>query len=84
MSKLQGWKIDGYRAVSEDGKYALWIANGFLYFKDHEPHYPRHTLLAGASLIDKYKLWREIKRERKHRLKSFLDNIGQSDHPPTN
>lgn len=28
------WKIDGYTAKSPDGKYELWIANGFTSFRD--------------------------------------------------
>lgn len=72
MSKIDSWKIDGYTAKSPDGQYELWIANGFISFTDYSPHFPKQTLVEGAGLFNRYKLWREIKRVRKQRLKDFL------------
>lgn len=67
MSKFDGffkdWVISDYEAVHRDGR-KLWVANGFLFLKS-ESH--RKTTLIGFSLIDRYKLWRELKREVRKR-----------------
>lgn len=71
-TRFSDWKIDGYTAVSPDGKYKLWIASGFMFFCDYHPHYPSVALLKGISIWQKYKIWREFCKERKYRASDFL------------
>lgn len=72
---FKNWTIDGYTAKSPDRKFELWIGNGFLSFRDHDSHYPKITLLQGASLWTRYKIWREFCKEREKRaLEALQDN----------
>lgn len=71
-TRFKDWKIDGYTAESPDGKYLLWIANGFSFFEDYRPHHPRVALLKGIGFWQKYKIWREFCKERNYRAKDFL------------
>lgn len=72
-TKFSDWRIDGYTAKSPDGLYELWIANGFLSFDDYYCHYPKQTLLTHVNIFQKYKLWKEIKKELKLRTKKFYE-----------
>lgn len=69
------WKIDGYKAESPDDKYCLWIANGFLGFKDYDTFSPREPLLKGVNFLVKYKIWRALRSEMRCRAKEVLDLI---------
>lgn len=74
-TRFHDWKIDGYVAYSPDGKYAFWIANGFSFFRDYDPHFPRQTFLSGVGIWQRWKIWREFCRERKYRARDFLIEI---------
>lgn len=71
-TKFSDWKIDGYTANSPDEKYQIWVANGFLFFNDYHAHFPRETLLAGVGFFTRYKLWRELCKERNLRAKQWF------------
>ena len=72
---FKDWKIDGYTAKSPDGKYELWVGNGFWFFDDHNPNFPKETLLKGISFISRYKIWKQLCEERNNRAKNFLSMI---------
>lgn len=74
---FKNWKIDGYKAVSNDGRYNLWIANGFFFFEDIDAHFPREPLLKGVNILTRYKIWRELCRERSLRAKSFYESLSK-------
>lgn len=67
------WTIDGYTAMSPDGKFRLWIANGFLYFHDRDAHYPRMTLLKGVNIWTRWLIWQEFCEERQRRTEAVLN-----------
>lgn len=72
---FKDWRIDGYTADSNDGKYRLWIANGFISFRDCDCHFPRQSLLVGIGIFKRYKIWRQLVKERKLRANDFLSKI---------
>lgn len=63
MSDFNGyfkdWNITAYQATHKDGR-SLWIANGFMMLAD-QSHYK--ASLKGYGLIDRYRLWKELKRQ---------------------
>jgi hypothetical protein len=65
QTRFHDWRFSGggYTATSPDEKYCLWIS-GFLSFGDYNSRKP---FLAGLSWPEKWKLYREIKREQKIR-----------------
>lgn len=69
------WQIDGYRAKSPCGKFELWIASGFLFFSDYRPHFPKMTLLQGTSLWTRYRIWRQLCKEREQRALKALTTL---------
>jgi hypothetical protein len=73
MSKYKGvfkdWKIEYYRA-SHEGK-SLWICNGFQFFKDEK----LKTFLSHLSFFQRYRLWRELKREIRERAQKEITNL---------
>lgn len=60
------WKINGYRAENEN--HCLWICNGFIFFRDCDSfgNNPKPFLMH-LSWFQRYRLWRELKREMRRR-----------------
>ena len=76
MTAFNDWKINRQTAESPDGKYILWVANGFSCFKDFE-HSTHHTesLLTGVGMHMKRKIWKEFCEERNERRQSFINKL---------
>jgi hypothetical protein len=69
---FRDWDIDRYTATrtNEDGtNFSLWICNGFSCFEDHRSGAP---FLVAFTLLERWQLWRELKRERRQRVISWL------------
>ncbi len=65
---FKDWEITSFRA-EYDG-YALWTANGFLLFTDVGG---AKELLSLCNYWERKKLWRELKREKRERLKKIFN-----------
>jgi len=64
---FKDWKIGNYYATKTG--FSLWIRNGFSSFEDGNNEQP---FLSLCDYWTRRKLWRELKREKKRRLREFL------------
>ena len=56
------WDFSDHYVIKND-KSALWVCSGFSFFKD----YWGAPFLIGFGLIDRWRLWREYRREVRRR-----------------
>lgn len=70
-TKFKDWSINAHKAMSQDGQRCLWVGNGFMGFADYS-HDAKVAMIVGLSKWDRYRLWRELRREMKNRLNAFL------------
>ena len=70
---FKDWIFDGY-TLSND-KYCLWVCNGFCFFADHRMFNNAKPLLSLMGFLEKLKLWREVKKEKKLRGKELFTNL---------
>ena len=62
------WTIDRYKALSPNGEYQLWIANGFTFFKDYcSFRKGDKQFLHGLTYFEKRKVWKELQKEIRRR-----------------
>lgn len=82
--KYQGffrdWKIGLHTA--EKGKFCVWICNGFWFFDDERNPLisGQETLLTHIGLFDRWRLWRELKREKERRFAALAEEA-KAKHP---
>lgn len=70
-NRFKDWTVTKYTATSPNGKCILWVAGGFLFFKDNGD--AQNAVLIGLSLWQKWKVWRELKKEMTER--AFPKNL---------
>lgn len=77
MSKVsgifRGWEIDHYTAEHPEKGYKLWIPNGLTFFRDYEG--ASEPFLSGTSFWQRWRIWRELKRERRRRAENRIKEL---------
>lgn len=72
--KFKDWEMENYTIGNSD--YCLWTANGFLFFYDYYPYYRKvKPFLKSFSFFDRYRIWREYRREYLRRCKQKREEI---------
>lgn len=66
---FSGWVFEDYTVRQPSGRYSLWTATGFLFFRD----YQGGPLVNPLNLWERWVVWRELKKERRRRaIKNLL------------
>jgi hypothetical protein len=69
---FKNWTTTPYCVISPDAKYCLWIANGFLSFKDYN-HHQGERFLFGMNIYQRWRVWRLLKQEINSRAFEYLE-----------
>lgn len=80
---FRGWNFSRskHTITSKDGKHCLWVCNGFLHFSDYTSTYNNaEPLLDGLNIFERWKVWREYKREKRRRSLENINKLTEGDN----